>query len=136
MVMKISHDSILQTLYASTALATLHPDHRATLLHPDHAPALKALIPDAVGILVARCNSYSFSVNFAADDFEIESVNPALNSAFCAAVVPAIAAIIVYIVRLAACENPPFPSAPLDTLNNCATPTTYPSRRLRPYRIA
>ena len=133
--MKVYHDSILRSLYASTALATLAPEHRATLLHPDHAAALKALIPDAVGILVARCTTYSLAVNFEEDSFEITSERPPMSVAFQAGVIPAVAAIILYIVRLAACDTARFPDEVVALLSAPSEPIIDTRTRIHRYRV-
>ncbi|MDE6301814.1 MAG: hypothetical protein K2M19_08875 [Muribaculaceae bacterium] len=129
--MKISHDSILEALYASTALATLTPEHRATLLHPDHAPAIKALVKDAVGIVIARCPNLSPAVNFLIDSVEIELPAGSPAAAIECALRPVLASIILYIVRLSAGESPVFPSAILDSLNQLAAPAVGSGVRIR-----
>lgn len=118
--MKVTYTSILDAIYASSALATLTPEHRVTLLHPDYAPALKALIPDAFSIILARCADLSFSVNFTDDLCEIEAPDLEKSVLFEHNLRSAVVAVIYYIIRLAAGQDSKFPSAELENLNNCA----------------
>lgn len=131
--MTVTHSSILEAIYASSALATLSPEHRTTLLHPDHAPALRALIPDAAGIIVSRCRDANLALQFKEDSFEVTSGLIGDSETFEAALRPAMVAVILYIIRLAAGDKPDFPHAELDSLSALASASPNSRAAIRPY---